>query len=113
PPPPPAPPPPAAAPPPPGGGGGGAPTLVARGEFSIVIAGLAVTAGIEPELGPLATAYVLVLVVLGPLTARYTEPLALALTARRTAGADRVPARSATPPAAESLEPVEDRGVER
>ena len=59
-------------------------TLVARGDFSIVIAGLAVAAGIEPELGPLATAYVLVLVVAGPLTARYTEPLATALTRRRS-----------------------------
>lgn len=57
--------------------------LVARGEFSIVIAGLGVTAGIEPALGPLATAYVLLLVVFGPLTARYTEPLARALTRRR------------------------------
>ncbi len=57
--------------------------LVARGEFSIVIAGLAVTAGIEPELGPLATAYVLILVVIGPLTARYTEPLAMGIAARR------------------------------
>ncbi|MET9912675.1 cation:proton antiporter [Streptomyces sp. NPDC006476] len=57
-------------------------TLVARGEFSIVIAGLAVTAGIEPSLGPLATAYVLILVILGPLTARYTEPVALSLTHR-------------------------------
>jgi CPA2 family monovalent cation:H+ antiporter-2 len=51
-------------------------TLVARGEFSIVIAGLAVTAGIEPSLGPMATAYVLILVIIGPLTARFTEPLA-------------------------------------
>ncbi|MFL4907631.1 cation:proton antiporter [Streptomyces sp. MMS24-I2-30] len=48
-------------------------TLVARGEFSIVIAGLAVAA--EPRVGPLATAYVLILVVLGPLAARWTEPL--------------------------------------
>lgn len=46
--------------------------LVARGEFSIVIAGLAI--GTEPRIGPLATAYVLMLVVLGPLTARWTEP---------------------------------------
>lgn len=59
--------------------------LVARGEFSIVIAGLAVSAGIEPSLGPLATAYVLILVIIGPLTARYTEPLATRLTARRNA----------------------------
>ncbi|MER6430819.1 cation:proton antiporter [Streptomyces sp900105245] len=59
-------------------------TLVARGEFSIVIAGLAVTAGIDSDLGPLATAYVLILVVLGPLTARWTEPLARRLTGRLT-----------------------------
>ncbi|GGV41781.1 potassium transporter [Streptomyces longisporoflavus] len=50
--------------------------LVARGEFSIVIAGLAVTAGIEPSLGPLATAYVLILVIVGPLTARFAQPVA-------------------------------------
>nr|WP_206322040.1 cation:proton antiporter [Streptomyces sp. HNM0575] len=49
-------------------------TLVARGEFSIVIAGLA--AGAEPRIGPLATSYVLILVIVGPLTARWTEPLA-------------------------------------
>ena len=42
--------------------------LVARGEFSIVIAGLG--AGLEPQLGPLAAAYVLFLVVLGPILAR-------------------------------------------
>ncbi|MEV0291745.1 MULTISPECIES: cation:proton antiporter [unclassified Kribbella] len=68
-------------------------TLVARGEFSIVIAGLAV--GVEPRLGPLATAYVLILVILGPIAARYTEPIARRLTARRTA---------AGPPAAERLD---------
>ncbi|MFG2648007.1 cation:proton antiporter [Streptomyces sp. NPDC048436] len=51
--------------------------LVARGEFSIVIAGLAVTAGIEPSLGPLATAYVLILVIVGPLTARFAQPVAM------------------------------------
>jgi CPA2 family monovalent cation:H+ antiporter-2 len=78
-------------------------TLVARGEFSIVIAGLAVTAGIEPSLGPLATAYVLILVILGPLTARYTEPVALRLTARlgRSAPRDRTPAE--VPEAREEL----------
>ncbi|MEV7991194.1 cation:proton antiporter [Streptomyces sp. NPDC086077] len=60
--------------------------LVARGEFSIVIAGLAVTAGIEPSLGPLATAYVLILVILGPLTARYTEPVAMRWMRHRAKG---------------------------
>ncbi|HEY3557351.1 MAG TPA: cation:proton antiporter [Kribbella sp.] len=64
-------------------------TLVARGEFSIVIAGLAV--GVEPKLGPLATAYVLILVILGPVAARYTEPIARRLTRRPTAPAE-VPA---------------------
>ncbi|MDI2129167.1 cation:proton antiporter [Yinghuangia seranimata] len=48
--------------------------LVARGEFSIVIAGLAVAAGTDSRLGPLATAYVLILVTTGPLAARYAEP---------------------------------------
>jgi CPA2 family monovalent cation:H+ antiporter-2 len=49
--------------------------LVARGEFSVVIAGLAVTAGV-PELGPLATGYVLVLAVAGPVLTRLAEPRA-------------------------------------
>ncbi|MEQ7122942.1 cation:proton antiporter [Actinopolymorpha sp. B11F2] len=57
-------------------------TLVARGEFSIVIAGLAVA--VEPRIGPLATAYVLILVILGPLTARFTDPIAARVTRRRT-----------------------------
>jgi CPA2 family monovalent cation:H+ antiporter-2 len=49
--------------------------LLPRGEFNIVIAGLAVAAGVNPQLGPLAAAYVLMLAVLGPLTARGVEPL--------------------------------------
>jgi CPA2 family monovalent cation:H+ antiporter-2 len=42
--------------------------LVARGEFSIIIAGLGAAA--EPRLGPLAAAYVLILAVAGPVLAR-------------------------------------------
>jgi CPA2 family monovalent cation:H+ antiporter-2 len=49
--------------------------LVPRGEFNIVIAGLAVAAGVHPDLGPLAAAYVLILAVVGPLAARALEPL--------------------------------------
>jgi CPA2 family monovalent cation:H+ antiporter-2 len=50
--------------------------LIARGEFSIVIAGLAVTSGVvTDELAALATAYVLIMAILGPLAARYVEPL--------------------------------------
>ncbi|MBY4130617.1 cation:proton antiporter [Rhodococcus fascians] len=51
--------------------------LVARGEFSIVIAGLAVAAGaVEGELAALATAYVLLMAILGPIAARVVEPVA-------------------------------------
>lgn len=50
--------------------------IVARGEFSIVIAGIAVAEGIEPELGPLAAAYVLLLAFAGPLLARFAGQLA-------------------------------------
>ena len=79
-------------------------TLVARGEFSIVIAGLAVTAGIEPSLGPLATAYVLILVVLGPLTARYTEPAAAWITRHRTPPGPRPAAVSSVEGATETVQ---------
>ncbi|MBT2212212.1 cation:proton antiporter [Actinomadura sp. NEAU-AAG7] len=58
--------------------------LVPRGEFNIVIAGLAVTAGTNPRLGPLAAAYVLILAVTGPVLARAAEPTARALRAHRT-----------------------------
>jgi CPA2 family monovalent cation:H+ antiporter-2 len=45
--------------------------LIARGEFSIVIAGLGTA--LEPRLGPLAGAYVLFLAVLGPLVPRWIK----------------------------------------
>jgi len=56
--------------------------LVARGEFSIVIAGLAVAAGLHPRLGPLAATYVLLLAVAGPVLARLADPLATRLRRR-------------------------------
>jgi CPA2 family monovalent cation:H+ antiporter-2 len=48
--------------------------LVARGEFSIVIAGLAVSAGYT-ETGPLASAYVVLLGLAGPLVARFADQI--------------------------------------
>ncbi|MGI8958816.1 MAG: hypothetical protein ACR2IV_03445 [Bryobacteraceae bacterium] len=45
--------------------------LVAHGEFSIVIAGFG--AGIEPQLGALSAAYVLIMAILGPLLARISK----------------------------------------
>jgi CPA2 family monovalent cation:H+ antiporter-2 len=46
--------------------------LTPRGEFSIVIAGLA-GAAVEPRLAPLATAYVLITVIAGPLLSRIPD----------------------------------------
>jgi monovalent cation:H+ antiporter-2, CPA2 family len=63
--------------------------LIARGEFSIVVAGLGVAAGIQPALGPLAAGYVLLLAVAGPLLTRAAAPLATAL---------RLPARPSNAP---------------
>ena len=45
--------------------------LVARGEFSVIIAEIGVVAGLHPDLGPLATGYVLLLAVAGPVLARW------------------------------------------
>ncbi len=51
-------------------------TLIARGEFSIVIAGIAVASGLGSDVGALAITYVLVLAVVGPVAARVSEPIA-------------------------------------
>jgi monovalent cation:H+ antiporter-2, CPA2 family len=65
--------------------------LVARGEFSIVIAGLAVATGDVPgELAALATVYVLIMAVMGPIAARVVEPVA-----RRVSRGAPAPAPSA------------------
>ncbi|HEV7957589.1 MAG TPA: cation:proton antiporter, partial [Marisediminicola sp.] len=50
-------------------------TLIPRGEFSIVIAGLA-GSSVDPRLAPTAAAYVLALAVLGPIAPRVADPLA-------------------------------------
>jgi CPA2 family monovalent cation:H+ antiporter-2 len=49
--------------------------LIPRGEFSIVIAGIAVAAGSELELGPLAAALVLLLAITGSVGARIADRL--------------------------------------
>jgi CPA2 family monovalent cation:H+ antiporter-2 len=66
--------------------------LMPRGEFSIVIAGLAVTSGVQPRLAPLATAYVLITVVSGPLLARLPDYVWFkTLVRRRTAAQKALP----------------------
>ncbi len=49
--------------------------LAARGEFAVVIAGLAVAAGLE-EVGPVTAAYVLILAVTSPVLARFADDVA-------------------------------------
>jgi len=57
--------------------------LTPRGEFSIVIAGLAVAAGVNSSLAALATAYVLITIVLGPILARVPDTKAFKTWAKR------------------------------
>jgi CPA2 family monovalent cation:H+ antiporter-2 len=45
--------------------------LIARGEFSIVIAGLGVSAGVADGLGAVAAGYILLMATFGPVLARY------------------------------------------
>jgi CPA2 family monovalent cation:H+ antiporter-2 len=52
--------------------------LATRGEFSILIAGLGMAAGIEPQLGAFSAAYVLFLSILGPILAQVVKPVHLA-----------------------------------
>ncbi|GAA0924865.1 cation:proton antiporter [Pseudonocardia zijingensis] len=62
--------------------------LIARGEFSIVIAGLAVGYAVaDDRLAALATTYVLLMAVIGPVAARLVEPAAQWARARRPAAA--------------------------
>ncbi|MEV0334942.1 cation:proton antiporter [Nocardia sp. NPDC050717] len=59
--------------------------LVARGEFSIVIAGLAVAAGAVPDgFAALATTYVLLMAIIGPIAARIVEPVMRGISGRKS-----------------------------
>jgi CPA2 family monovalent cation:H+ antiporter-2 len=50
-------------------------TLVPRGEFSVVVAALAVSAGAETKLGPTAACYVLITILLGAAVYRWPDRL--------------------------------------
>jgi CPA2 family monovalent cation:H+ antiporter-2 len=60
-------------------------TLIPRGEFSIVIAGIAVASGLGTDVGALSITYVLVLAVVGPVAARASEPIAERVLSARSA----------------------------
>jgi monovalent cation:H+ antiporter-2, CPA2 family len=66
-------------------------SLVPRGEFSIVIAGIGVSAGvgagIDADLGPLAACYVLILAIVGSLAMRYADDVPVRWPRRRSASA--------------------------
>ena len=65
--------------------------LIARGEFSVVIAGIVALSPIVPaNLLPLATTYVLITAIAGPLLARLAEPWADGAERRRASRLARV-----------------------
>ena len=74
-------------------------TLVARGEFALILAAMAASAGLDGRLAPFIAGYVLVLAVLGPVAAGRAHLLARALRAahgllpheRPTASTDGLP----------------------
>ena len=65
-------------------------TLVARGEFSIALAGLATAAGIDPDFEALAVSYVFLLAIAGPILSRLADPIAGKLVTRSERKAHRV-----------------------
>jgi CPA2 family monovalent cation:H+ antiporter-2 len=56
--------------------------LTARGEFSIAIAGLATSAGVVGSFEALAVSYVFILALLGPVLARFADPIGEVLARR-------------------------------
>ena len=86
-------------------------TLVARGEFALILAAMAAGAGLDARLAPFIAGYVLVHAVLGPIAAGHAHLLARALRAgqgflpRRTAPAyDVEPENDGTPSAPQPAE---------
>lgn len=48
-------------------------TLIPRGEFSIVLAGIGIAGGVDGDLGPITVAYVLILAISGSIAARFSS----------------------------------------
>jgi CPA2 family monovalent cation:H+ antiporter-2 len=76
--------------------------IVARGEFNIVVAGLA--GAVEPRIAPLAAAYVLIMAVCGPVIARLAEPAAARLFRLRRNRSSGPPAAAPAPAPGETGE---------
>lgn len=61
-------------------------SLLGRGEFSLILATLALTAGLDPRIGPFVGLYVLILAVASPLLASRSRVVARLLPARALGG---------------------------
>lgn len=66
-------------------------SLLARGEFALILATMAATAGLDDRLSPFIAGYVLILAVLGPLAAGRSNWLARMLPGRREPAAPTAP----------------------
>ena len=82
----------------PGPAGNIATTLVARGEFALILAAMAAAAGLDGRLAPFIAGYVLVLAVVGPIMAGRAHWLALALQAMPGLRPPRRAAEAPAPP---------------
>jgi CPA2 family monovalent cation:H+ antiporter-2 len=51
-------------------------TILGRGEFSLILATLAIAAGLDPRIGPFVALYVLILAIVSPLLASQSQVLA-------------------------------------
>lgn len=76
-------------------------TILGRGEFSLILATLAASAGLDARIGPFVALYVLVLAMLGPLLAARAPSLARLLPGRLFA-AESHPATNVSVPGAPS-----------
>ncbi|MGH3904257.1 MAG: cation:proton antiporter [Pseudonocardiaceae bacterium] len=70
-------------------------TVLTRGEFSLILAALAVGAGLDSRIGPFTAGYVLVLAIIGPLAVSSSERLARFLPVRLLP--ERLPAGQVEP----------------
>ncbi|GAA4311633.1 cation:proton antiporter [Streptomyces venetus] len=80
-------------------------TLVARGEFALILAAMAASAGLDDRLAPFIAGYVLVLAILGPIAAGRAHQLARALRFAQ----DLLPGRTRPP---QNTEPEPGRAPE-
>ncbi|MEV8087416.1 cation:proton antiporter [Streptomyces nigra] len=89
-------------------------TLLGRGEFALILAAMAATAGLDGRLAPFIASYVLVLAVLGPILAGRAHLLARVLAAAgavRSRRRDR-PSREERPPDDREPGPPDDEPAE-